>query len=232
MTSQLSVGSNLPDLPLAELTETTHGRPRVVAFVRGWRLGDEDAQHVHAVRLRVNELDAELVVWSPGGVWSFRPEDETARYSERLIGEVATTAMLFGVEGEGDAVFVLDGRSVVRFAYRAEGGLTATIAVALDAAAEALATRERHDKLARVLFTRREWAVAALVVGCTLSFRGEATAKERGARGEVLGTAFARIENRRLARGSGAIPKFDEVAGPPRPRIPLPPLPSPPTRKP
>jgi hypothetical protein len=230
MTSQLAaVGSTAPAFPLCELTAITDGRPRVIAFLHGWSLGDESVQRVHAIRARVTELEAEVIVLSGSGVWSFRPEDETARDSEQLVGEVAAAAMLFGVRPAGDAVFVLDGRGIIRFAFRCDEPTTARLAEALDAAAETLAARESHGKLARVLFTRREWAMAALVVGCSLTFCGDVLTDKprRDARREVIDRARERVDRRRLARGSGPLPTMS-VAGPPRPRIALLPLPRPP----
>jgi universal stress protein E len=52
---------------------------------------------------------------------------------------------------------VLDGRGIIRFAFRSEQPVTGTIAAAFDAAAEALEARERHGKLARVLLDQTDW---------------------------------------------------------------------------
>lgn len=231
MTSHgVRIGSASPECSLFELMAGTGGRPRLLVFVHGWSLAWEDDHEVGTIRARLRELDAELVVLSDGGVWAFGAGEESARYSARLTAEIAAAAQLYGVGRSGEAVFVIDGRGVVRFAHTPDRPLAASIVEALEAAAEALRARERHSKLERVLFTRREWQLTALVVGCALAFLGGCTtmapllpvAKRalvraaelgRDARLAVVDAMVARLDSRRrLARGSVAPPAIGSRA--------------------
>jgi xanthine dehydrogenase YagT iron-sulfur-binding subunit len=86
-----------------------------------------------------------------------------------LAVDVAATAIQYGVRGGEDAVFVIDGSGIVRFAFRPERRIHpvfATLAEALSVSGEALRSRANHDAKQRVMFTRREWSVTCLVAGC------------------------------------------------------------------
>lgn len=208
------VGSIAPGLaPL-------HCTPRVLAFVREWSLHEQLPEDREILRRRVAQLDAELVVLARAGVW-FVSRERGIELRDRFVPDAATAAVLYGVPPGSDAVFVIDGRGVVRFAYEPGGALDATLAAAFDAAGEALAARDRHTRMERVLFSRREWALTCLVVGCTRTFVGSCVGRASAnaqpvpvapgatqsvricdARGTVVEKLEERLERRRLARGT------------------------------
>ena len=171
------VGSVAPVLALRD-AQARH-RPRMLVFVRTWSLDDE-LPHVQA---RLRELDTELVIVGPEGVWSFTADRiRSPVFCDRLAVNAANAAGAYGVRG--DAVFIIDHRNVVRFVHRPERSLDGTVVEALDAAAEALCWRQHQTRLERVQWTPREWASKCLVVGCALTFEGVATAsRTRFARG-------------------------------------------------
>jgi len=195
-----------------------HHHPRVLAFVREWSLEAHDPEALETLRRRIGQLEAELVVLSRAGVW-FVSRERGVEHRDRLVPDATTTALLYGVRDGTDAVFLIDDRGVVRFAYEPGGPLAGSLVDAFDAAGEALAARERHTKLERVLFTRREWALTCMVVGFTRTFLGSCVgrASARGvpeaigptqsvrisdARGTVVEQLEERLERRRLARGT------------------------------
>ncbi|MBA3393660.1 MAG: hypothetical protein H0T89_13505 [Deltaproteobacteria bacterium] len=196
-----------PELPLHDQPEPG-SPPRLVAFVRDWSLDRASTAELTAISARLRELDAELLVLSKAGAWSFTRDREIV-FCDRLAGDVATAAMLYGVRPDAEAVFVIDGRNVVRFAHRPEEPLTASLLEALDTAGEALAARDRLTRLERVLFTRREWTVTSLVVGCTMVFVGRSVdhraVRMDDARGAVVEKLGERLERRRFARGTGPV---------------------------
>lgn len=128
-------------------------------------------------------VDAELVIVCETGAWSV-VRDREPRHCERLDDDADAVMQAYGITG--DAVFVIDHRNVVRFAYRADGALRATLSDALDAAVEALGWREHQTKLERVQWTQREWALKSIIVGCSLTFGAP-----------------------RFSRGTGPIPKLE-----------------------
>ena len=171
-----SVGSAAPDLVVPGLERrVSHAEPRVLAFVRDGKL-TEPVTELPTIRAELRGLGAELVVVSPGGVWSVRADDPLeplAAASAELAAEVSDAAQRYGVTHDEDAVFVIDGRGVVRFNHRLERrgrALWATLTDALTIAGRAAHMREGHDARQRVLFTRREWTVTCLVVGCATAF--------------------------------------------------------------
>lgn len=176
-----SVGNVAPQLALHDAAEPlTRHRPRILAFVRAWTQGAEPT-----LRTRLAQLDCELVVVCDAGAWSL-VRDREPRRCDRLDDEAELAMASYGVRG--DALFVIDHRGVVRFAYRTEGALGASLADALDAAVEALGWRDHQSKLERIQWTPREWALKSLVVGCSLTFGAT---------------------ERRFARGTGPIAKLD-----------------------
>ncbi|HEU0033633.1 MAG TPA: hypothetical protein VFQ53_23560 [Kofleriaceae bacterium] len=168
----------------------------MLAFVRHSAL---DPALLATLRASLAELDAELVVLTEHGVWSVRPHDETVHFSDKLAGDVATAAMLYGVSG--DAVFVVDGRGVVRFAHRPEQSVAAGLVDAIAAACREMRGRQRHGKLERVRYTRREWAMHSLVTGCAAVFGAPASATGSSPRIALPGTPVAPA----LAIGSAPI---------------------------
>ncbi|HET9623829.1 MAG TPA: 2Fe-2S iron-sulfur cluster-binding protein [Kofleriaceae bacterium] len=146
------------------------GQPRVLAFAHAWSPADDE---LRALRAELRGLGAELLVLSPRGAWSVRPDDPVeALPADQLADDVAAAAGRYGVVAGHDAVFVIDGGGVLRFAHRP----AAPIASGQLAAALAIAGRELRRRATparpadRVLFTRREWSVTCLVVGCTSAF--------------------------------------------------------------
>lgn len=132
-------------------------RPRLIAFVEHWRPGLE-----RCVLARLAKLDADVVVVSGDGAWSFARDRRPV-----FAGEAAALAAAFGVRG--NALFVIDHRGVVRFVHH--GAFDLALVDALDATAEALGFRDHQTKLERVQLTAREWTSKCLVVGFALTFR-------------------------------------------------------------
>jgi len=171
------IGSPAPDVAVTGLANpAVHGAPRVLAFAHAWSLETEPAEALRAIRAQLRGLGAELVVLSRRGAWSVRADDPAEPLGppiDRLALEVAMAEMLYGVHERGDAVFVIDGDGVVRFTYRPEQGqpaVSSALADALAIAGKALQARAAAGARARVLFTRREWTVTCLVVGCSAVF--------------------------------------------------------------
>ncbi len=132
----------------------------MLAFARGWTPGvDADA-----IRAQLRGLGAILFIVSDAGVWSFRPDDDSARPSPRLSGALADLGARFGVTAGDDGVFVVDGDGIVRFAHAPSDDLTASLAGALDAAGRQLLASPPRPGI-----TRREWAVMSLVAGFGLA---------------------------------------------------------------
>jgi hypothetical protein len=184
MAASVDVGSTARELGLRDddsLHRARRHRPRLLAVVRAWT--SEREPDLAAVRRRLADLDAELVIVCEEGAWSFTRCDRPV-FCDRLAGDTATVSAAYGVRG--DAVFVIDHRGVVRFAHQPEQPLSATLTDALDAAGEALAWRDSHSQLERVQWSAREWALKCLVVGCTLTFlAGLAPLRSDGTRGAV-----------------------------------------------
>jgi xanthine dehydrogenase YagT iron-sulfur-binding subunit len=151
----------------------------VLAFVEAGSFDELPAATLRAIRAQLRGLGAELVVLSSSGVWRLRPDDpveQLALPGESLAAEIAVAARHYGVHDGGDAVFVIDGGGVMRFAHRPAQriqAMFATLETALGIAVETLNARGTLDMVQRVLFTRREWTVTSLVVGCaTALFAG------------------------------------------------------------
>src|SRR5262249_12729735 len=144
----------------------------VLAFVHDGIRGDRPAG-LAAIRAELRGLGAELVVVSPAGVWSVRADDPLEPLvADDLAAEVAPAAQSYGATG-ADAVFVIDGGGVVRFVRRLDrGGMAvwSTLGEALAIAGKAMHARGVQDVRQRVLFTRREWSVTCLVLGCATAF--------------------------------------------------------------
>jgi xanthine dehydrogenase YagT iron-sulfur-binding subunit len=127
--------------------------PRVLAFLHEWHPERADAADIAVIRAELRGLGAELVVITPAGTWSFRPDD---------LVEPCEAHLVVDPEVEGEAVFVLDEKGRVRFEHRAprlENGL----ASALTAAGHAMYEPG-------LLLTRREWNLTALVTGFAFVF--------------------------------------------------------------
>lgn len=168
------VGSVAPELPIAM---AVRGQPRVLAFARDWSIEREPPEHLLALRAQLRGLGAELIVVTIAGAWVFRPDDAVESFGLCSESELAAATARYGVDGE-DAVFVIDARDVVRFAHRPPRLAGATLIDALATAWNALHERDRQNAKQRVLFTRREWSVTCLVVGCAMAFLGGC--KEQG----------------------------------------------------
>ena len=103
-----------------------HTPTRILVITRSWSL---DREQLASASDRLSALGAELVVLSSAGAWSFLDDD-------RVAGDVLTAATLSSTRHCGDAVFVIDGASVVRV-----GAHAADLNEALDEAAERLTER-------------------------------------------------------------------------------------------
>jgi xanthine dehydrogenase YagT iron-sulfur-binding subunit len=167
-----SVGSHAPEVAVTGLeSRTGPGAPRVLAFVEPGSIDTTDQASLQSIRRQLRGLGAELVVLSRDGVWAVRADDpiEQLAYGDDLAVDVAATSIQYGVRAGEDAVFVIDGLGIVRFAFRPERRIRpvfATLADALAQAGEAMQSRASHDAKQRVMFTRREWSVTCLVAGC------------------------------------------------------------------
>jgi xanthine dehydrogenase YagT iron-sulfur-binding subunit len=154
--------------------------PRVLAFVEPGSFEYADAESLRAIRAQLRGLGAELIVLSSGGVWVVRADDpvEQLAYGQDLACDVAAAAIQYGVDTGYDAVFVIDGRGVVRFAHRSDQRIRpvfATLAEALAVAAEALQACQaltRDAATQPMQLTRREWHVTCLVAGCATALFG------------------------------------------------------------
>jgi xanthine dehydrogenase YagT iron-sulfur-binding subunit len=181
------VGAHAPDLAVSGLERrTSRGVPRVLAFVHDG-LGHERPAGLGAIRGELRGLGAELVVVSPAGVWLVRADDPLeplATAGDALAAEVAEASEGYAVGAGEDAVFVIDGRGVVRFTHRiAPGGapVWSRLADALAIAGRGVHARDARDARQRVLFTRREWSVTCLVVGFATAFLAGCKEQERPA---------------------------------------------------
>jgi xanthine dehydrogenase YagT iron-sulfur-binding subunit len=172
----LHVGSYAPELAVCGLDGLPgRGEPRVLAFVHGG-VSHERPAGLGGIRAELRGLGAELVVVSPAGVWRVRADDPLeplASAGDALSAEVTTALARYGVDAGEDAVFVIDGRGVVRFSHRLSRdgrSMWSMLGDALAIAGRGLQVRAAHDARQRVLFTRREWSVTCLVVGCATAF--------------------------------------------------------------
>jgi xanthine dehydrogenase YagT iron-sulfur-binding subunit len=168
-----SVGAQAPEIALAGVSAFAHGEPRVLAFVQRAVFEPHTAatpEVVAALRAQLRGLGAELVVLSPAGGCRVSADDAI----EPLGAEdVAAAAAAYGVASGDDAVFVIDGRGVVRFMHRpalAARPMWVALTEALSIAGQAVHARAGHGVKERLLFTRREWSVTCLVVGCATAF--------------------------------------------------------------
>jgi xanthine dehydrogenase YagT iron-sulfur-binding subunit len=171
MADLLPIGASAPEfLVHAErgtLAPVSTGQPRVLAFVRRWSLERERPETMRRIRAELRGLGTELLVLSDAGVWSFRPDDDIDQlgaYSDRLAGDIATAALLYGVHDRGgDAIFVIDEGGVIRFSHREREGMAGELAAALAAASDALLTPAPSG------MTRRAWVTSCLVAGFALT---------------------------------------------------------------
>jgi xanthine dehydrogenase YagT iron-sulfur-binding subunit len=173
MTTVLSVGCNAPEFVVraerGTLAPVATGRPRVLAFLRRWQLDEHGDDELRLIRAELRGLGAELVVLSDAGVWSFRPDDDVDQlcaYSDRLAGDLATAALLYGVRDGRNAIFVIDEDGVIRFVHRAPARLHAPLSRALAAATDALLAPPPFT------MTRRAWVTSCLVAGFALALLG------------------------------------------------------------
>ena len=98
---------------------TGRGESRVIAFVQDGSFGDASPDAIRAIRAQLRGLGAELVVLSPTGGWSVRADDAVRQVvAADAVDVAAAAAIRHGVPGGSGAVFVIDGRGVVRFAHR------------------------------------------------------------------------------------------------------------------
>ena len=181
------VGAHAPELAVSGLERRScRGVPRVLAFVHDG-LSHERPAGLGAIRAELRGLGAELVAVSRAGLWRVRPDDPPellATAGEPLAAEVAEASDGYGVRAGEDAVFVIDGRGVVRFIHRIDPGgapMWTRLADALAIAGRGMHARDVHDARQRVLFTRREWSVTCLVVGCATAFLAGCKEQQRPA---------------------------------------------------
>jgi xanthine dehydrogenase YagT iron-sulfur-binding subunit len=167
-----------------ELTfESLDGQPLVLAFLDAWSPLESPPEDLASVRAELRGLGAVLVVLSGAGLFVFRPDDEVERFAstEHLdADDVARTHEEFGLERcagglRTPALFVIDGKGILRFAHRwaAMGAATGAGAeVGLEQLNEALgaAGRAVHGAKRSLVVSRRELVVTSLVAGFALIF--------------------------------------------------------------
>jgi xanthine dehydrogenase YagT iron-sulfur-binding subunit len=144
-------------------SDDARGRPWVLAFVRRW-----DHAELPAIRAELRGLGAVLLVLSDDGAWWCHPDDALAQIAApdpRFAPEVAAISRDYGVGMTDDAVFVLDGDGVVRFAHRPAGALTVSLAAALGVAGKELVAR----RLGLWTLTRRDLLLSSLVTGFAIA---------------------------------------------------------------
>lgn len=115
---------------------TTSSRVFVLTRSAKLALDGEQPTLLAAVRDRLAALGSELVILCEAGVWSFH--DGALDHDDQMVADGAMAAILLGARQEDaarDAVFVIDGASVVRV------GATDDLVAALDAATELVAVR-------------------------------------------------------------------------------------------
>jgi xanthine dehydrogenase YagT iron-sulfur-binding subunit len=154
--------------------------PVVVAFVPTWSGDERPGGHLRSIRAELRGLGAILVVFSPAGIWSFRPDDEMERRSFRGVdvsAEVGRVAGLLGLEPATQVsddtasltILVLDADGVVRFARTAEAeddeGPEAMLLSALNAAGRGLTS----GPAPRIEVSRRELVTTSLIAGFVLA---------------------------------------------------------------
>ena len=165
----LQVGARAPDVITGPQSRRP-AEPRVLAFVRDAAFAPD--QVTAALRAQLRGLGAELLVLAPAGAWRVSADDPP----EPAAVDVTAAAAGYGVVDGREAVFVIDGRGIVRFAHRPDHrpdhplDAIATLADALAIATEAVHARDAHGARDRVLFTRREWNVTCLVVGFATAY--------------------------------------------------------------
>ena len=79
---------------------------KIYAFVRRWSPEREKPEALQSMQDRVRQLDAELLVLSAQGVWSF--DDDAIEFCDQIAGDHVTQALLARVHVGRDAVFVVD----------------------------------------------------------------------------------------------------------------------------
>jgi xanthine dehydrogenase YagT iron-sulfur-binding subunit len=145
------------------------GRPRVLAFVRAWDPQTTPPRELSSIRAQLRGLGATMIIVSDVGAWSFAPDDDLERSTSQTPRALGALADDHGVATDEDAVFVLDGDGKVRFSHLAGGPLQTSLAGALAAAGEALVSK---PPVTRMMFDRREWAIASLCAGFALALLG------------------------------------------------------------
>ncbi|HEV7554348.1 MAG TPA: 2Fe-2S iron-sulfur cluster-binding protein, partial [Kofleriaceae bacterium] len=173
----VEAGESAPPLMLrgsaGRTLEVTSRQPRVLAFARNWNLDNERPQDVCGIRAQLRGLGAELFVLSDFGVWSFRADDDIERYTDRLAADLVTAAVLYGVRDGRDAVFVIDGDGLVRFAYRAPSRIGRSLLAILDRACTEVISKSP------MVFDRRQWVITTLVGTCAAAFLASCKAQDR-----------------------------------------------------
>jgi xanthine dehydrogenase YagT iron-sulfur-binding subunit len=134
--------------------DTELGRPWVLAYVPMWSppVGDE----LETLRAHLRGLGSALLVLSREGISWFRPDDdlEVVTY-DRIDDDLARFTSAYGVALDRDAVVVIDGGGIVR--YASDDGVIAKGLI------EALGAAERALHSPPVTFDRREWLMTSLV---------------------------------------------------------------------
>lgn len=153
-------GTKASDLAIDGLDEAG-GRPRVVAFVRGWSLHRQREADTLAIRAQLRDLAAELIVLTDDGVWSFLPDDPVER---RACRTGAAIAERYGVSAGCDAIVLVDPRGIVRLAHQSEESLAPGLRDAIATASES--------------FVRGEWNMTCLISGFAAAFLGCASRRQ------------------------------------------------------
>jgi len=153
----------------------------VVALFSDSEIGESafaDDREQHAIRSALRALGAVLVAMSPRWLWVFRPDEGGERQlldrsSWSPDGEAQRLFDAFGVTPDGGprpglrGLFVVDGKSTVRFAHRLGSAEQITLGTAVQAASRAMLVPA--SLAGRAGASRREFLLASLLAGFALA---------------------------------------------------------------
>jgi xanthine dehydrogenase YagT iron-sulfur-binding subunit len=143
----------------------------VVAFLDDWsQEGPGAEKELRQVRAELRGLGAALIIVSPTGVWSFRPDDEQTRCASgtEIDGpEMEALRQRYGVNRGALSIFLVDGERRLRFART----IPSSPSEALGTLSAALSLAGRQLLVARargILVSRRDAMVTSLLAAFAL----------------------------------------------------------------
>lgn len=142
----------------------------MLAYAAAWSppIGDE----LEMLRAHLRGLGAALLVLSRDGISWFRPDDQLELIgSDRIAEDLARFASGYGVARDRDAVVVIDGGGIIR--YASDDGAIANGLI------EALGAAERALHSPPLVFDRREWLMTSLVSSLALLVIGSCKSRDQ-----------------------------------------------------